>query len=392
MPTEEPIMHPSGRPDPPDVTNPGDATAGGALRGRRVCLLGPKIEHCDGLHAMLQSQVAAVSWIPDSHSFFREQQRPERSRLQRSLDLLRGTRDPAYLEHVLSLIDATRSEIMIAYWGTLPLSDITAIKRRRPSLKVVALLLCYPLATEPLGVARQKLTLRRAASFLDGVICPTIEMASYLDGNVFGSPSPSIGVVPPCWPQSFQPTQRTLSSRGQPNLIYVGRTDLSGATVHKADDIRPLMRGILDAGIELHHASSPETTDGHPCRKPFPPLGITELIGTMAGFDASLVAYNLAACRSEDRFDLTVPDRLLSSVAAGVPIAIPRRGYAAAKTYLNDYGAVIQFDTPHELMKLLSDRAHVRDLHDIAWRARRHYSAESHSQQLIAFLTSLVDT
>lgn len=86
---------------------------------------------------------------------------------------------------------------------------------------------------------------------------------------------------------------------------------------------------------------------------------------------------------------LTVPDRVLSSVAAGVPIAIPRRGYAASKTYLRDYGAVIEFDTPRDLKDRLSDRDELRALRERAWHARRGYVAEAHAGRLAQFLSAL---
>src|SRR5207247_7995455 len=117
-----------------------------------------------------------------------------------------------------------------------------------------------------------------------------------------------------------------------------------------------LMRAILDSGIDLHHCYSAETDDGHPRRKPFRPMSLPDLIQKMASFDASLIAYNTGACPRADRFELTIPDRLITSVAAGVPVAIPKQGYSAAKSYLKDYPAVIQFDSPDNLRKAISDR------------------------------------
>ena len=357
-----------------------------SLSDATVCLLGPEIEHRESLRAMLEGHVRRVHWICDSHGFARLRKHRRRGRLDRSLDLVLGTRDRDYLDHLLSEIDASETSIVVAYWGTLPLADVIALKRARPSIRIVAVMLCYPLSLEHWGILRQFAMLRRAASRLDGVICPTEEMVAYLGDRVFGGHAPPCGIVAPCWPASFQSPTRAPEAGDHPNLVYVGRTDLSGATVHEADDIRAQMRELLDAGIELHHVYSDETADGHPGRKTFSPRSIELLIAMMSGFDASLVAYNLDASRRTDRFDLTVPDRLLSSVAAGVPVAIPKRGYAASKRYLRDYGAVIEFDSAADLKSRLSDRNAVRELRDKAWAARHRYTAEAQGPDLAAFL------
>jgi hypothetical protein len=292
------------------------------------------------------------------------------------MDIAWGTRDPAYMRYVLDAIDASRAEVLVFYWGTLPLADIVAIKRARPALRTMLMLLCFPLALSPAGIARQHLVLRRCLPSIDALICPTAEMAAYLERLVLGRHRTLVGVVPPCWPDAVRPRQRAAAGRDRPNLVYVGRTDLSGKTVHGADDTRVLMRDLLDAGIELHHAYSPETEDGHPNRVHFKPLSNLQLMEGMAAFDASLVAYNLAACSRTDRFELTVPDRLISSVLAGTPVALPENGYAASRTYLRDHGAVLSFSSPRDLHRQLSDRGRMAELKDLAWDARHHFVAE----------------
>jgi hypothetical protein len=356
-----------------------------ALSDTSFCLLGPEIEHRDSLAEMLKDRAAGTHWVPDSHTFARQRE-IARGRFDRSLDSIFGTRDRVWLDHLLAEIDRHDSKIAIVYWGTIPLGDAIALKNARPGLRIVAMMLCFPLSLERWGILRQTSMLRRAASSLDGLLCPTAEMAGYIEDRVLGTRCPPIAIVAPCWPARYVPETRPQRLRERPNLVYIGRTDLSGATVHKADDIRPLMREILDAGIELHHGQSPETEDGHAFRKPFAPLPNDELIATMASFDASLIAYNLAACARTDRFELTVPDRLLSSVAAGVPIAIPRKGYAASRTYLRDYDAVFEFDAMGDLKAALSDRAAVRTMQDRAWDARRRFTAAAHGTELSEFL------
>ena len=106
--------------------------------------------------------------------------------------------------------------------------------------------------------------------------------------------------------------------------------------------------------------------------------------------DASLIAYNTQACARDDRFWLTIPDRLITTVAAGVPVAIPRQGYAAVKSYLANYPAVIEFDSAKELAAALSDRPQVARLRAAAWSARQNYDAARYGPTLARFLERLI--
>lgn len=367
---------------------PGSAVA---LDRVRACVIGPDIPHRQSLLVMLEALAISACSADDSHTF-RSRRGPDlRSRFVRGMDLAFGTRDQDYLDYVLAEIDRSSADVLIFYWGTLPLADIVAIKRLRPRLKTMLMLLCYPLSLSTAGIVRQWAVLQRAMPSIDALICPTAEMQDYLERNLLGGRRrPLIGVVAPCWPDSMCPSVRSEDIADQPNLVYVGRTDLSGRTVHKADDIRGLMHGVLDAGIELHHAYSPETDDGHPRRKQFKPLSVGDLMAVMSGFDASLVAYNTDACRRTDRFDLTVPDRLLSSVLAGVPIALPADGYAASRSYLCDYAAVLTFSSPEDLHRQLADREQISRLKDVAWKSRRRYVAERQAGALGGLVAAML--
>ena len=345
-------------------------------------------EHTDSLQAMLDGHVAGFGALPDSQSATKNR-RNWRSKFSRLRDQLWGTSDPGYLNSVLSTLDETQSKIVIGYWGTLPLPDLLAIKKARPDVKVVLLLLCYPLALSRGGILRQDFYLRRATQFLDGIVFPSDLTEGYVRGRVFRTGFPPSVVIPPCWPRSFQATGELRPTAASPSLIFVGRTDLSNPTATAADDVRPLMNSILDAGIDLHHARSPETDDGHPHRRHFSPLPMRELIDKIGEFDASLIAYNTQASARDDRFHLTIPDRLITSVAAGVPVAIPRHGYGAIKSYLRDY-PMLEFDTADELAQTLADRSLVVQLREAAWNSRSNYDAARYGPVLAQFLNRLL--
>ena len=356
---------------------------------QNVGILGPEIDHQRSLVAMLGSSAGNQTLIPDSNSYFQGRATGLTTRIERVVDQLWGTRNQDYLHYLCKLLDDAHTEAVVAYWGTNPLADLLALRLLRPHIKLVLMVLCYPLSLNYPGVARQQWMMRRAAKVLDGFIFPSIEMARFFEQTVFGKARPAYMILPPFWPKSFQAVERADSASNSPNLVFIGRTDLSHRTVHAGDDIRPLMRGLLDAGIELHHVRSDETNDGHPMRHPFEPVGQSHLIEMMGRYDASLIAYNTNVCARDDRFRLTVPDRLITSVAAGVPIAIPAQGYEASKNYLREYPAVFTFKSPQDLKQQLSDRAHVTALREAAWTARVRYHAEGQETRLRAFLAEV---
>ncbi|MDA0590614.1 MAG: hypothetical protein O2820_21610 [Planctomycetota bacterium] len=149
--------------------------SGNSALGRTVVtLLGTdtQCEHSGSLRAMLDGRVAGLASVTDSQSATKNW-KSWRLKFSRLRDQLWGTSDPDSLQSVLSVIDETQSKIVIGYWGTLPLPDLLAIKKARPNVKVVLLLLCYPLALTKGGILRQDFYLRRAARFLDGIVFPS---------------------------------------------------------------------------------------------------------------------------------------------------------------------------------------------------------------------------
>lgn len=355
-----------------------------------VSIMGPDIDHKHSLMAMLESNGVSCSWFPDSHSQLNGQPQTLFGKIQRSIDQLSYTHNKAFITDADHDIQRHQPKVLIAYWGTTPLADIIAVKRRHKDLKIMLMVLCYPVALTHFGVAKQNWMMRHAAPWIDVILVPNTEMAEYFrDSVVPRDARDKVAILPPGWPRRYQPTTPQAAVSERPNIVFVGRTDLSHHTVHVADDLRPLMHQILEAGIELHHVRSKETDDGHPLRRMFAPLKQTELLARMSAFDASLIAYNTDACQRPDRFALTVPDRLLSTVASGCPIAIPKKGYQGCKSYLANYPAVFEFEDAVHLYKLLSDRERVKEAKAAAWEYRTRYSSEAFGGQLISIINKL---
>ncbi len=353
-----------------------------------VTLLGPNIDHRRSLETMLGAD-RPVNWAPDSNSFLRGRDMGWWERMQHKVERLLGTRRPDYLAHVGQALQANNSQVVVAYWGTEPLADLVALRRLQPDVKLVLMVLCYPVALDAAGIQRQNWMMRRATRLLDGILFPNAAMRDHFLAESLMPRNLSHLILSPCWPVGFQFAGPQPEGLPDPNVVFIGRTDLSAATVHKADDLRPMMLDLLNAGIELHHGRSKETDDGHPLRRPFSPVAQDQLIERMACHDASLIAYNLEACQNDARFELTVPDRLLSSVAAGVPIAVPQQGYTGLKQYLAGHEALIEFESPQALLRQLKDRGRVREMRQAAWHARERFTAERHGPVLRAYIDSL---
>jgi hypothetical protein len=360
-----------------------------AMSNIAVALLGPDIEHKISLEAMLAGRVSKVTWIPDSSTFAVINKTQQSRRFSKMAEAIIGTRSQNYLDHALTIVDKNAVDTVIGYWGSIPFPDLIALKKKRPHLKIVIFLLCFPLSLNSLGIRKQLFGLNNVGRYLTGVIYPSTAMAKYVARNVKLPKDIKSVIVPPAWSEEFLEQITTDDSLEHPNLVFLGRTDLSGATIHPADDIRSIMCNLMDAGIHLNHAFSPETNDNHLNRHLFEPRPVRPLIHFASRFDASLIVYNLAHCGDASRFENTVPDRLLSSVAAGLPIALPEEGYAGCKEYLRDYGATFTYRSPDHLKTLLSDAQRVSELKSFAASNRHHYTAQNIGRDLSSFLQSL---
>jgi hypothetical protein len=86
-----------------------------------------------------------------------------------------------------------------------------------------------------------------------------------------------------------------------------------------------------------------------------------------------------------------VPDRLISSVAAGIPVAIPSTGYDACRSYLQEYEAAIEFKDCEELAAKLRDRESVSRLQEKARMNRARYTVERWAPAFHEFLGRVSD-
>lgn len=389
-------------PTPPGIRG-GEQTSGGIVAPPddflRMGYLGPRIDHCDNIVGLFDAAGSRLPVLVDSASWGVADQVPRAlawtptaavwRKAARLHSQLCGTHHAGYVQSLLEQIDREKPDCLLAYWGTWVLGDILAVKRHRPGVKVILNVLCHPFGLSRAKVAVQNWQFRRSAGCLDGIIASSQVMKSYLEREVLRGRDVPLLVWPPYYSERFFPATRLPACEAVPNVLFLGRMDWRRS--QPSDNVCPFIQQLLDHGIHVHHHDAPESSTPHPHRHLFRymPLAQAEVYATQC--DASLILYNLDACGRSDRFDVTVPDRLVASVAAGIPVAIPAHGYAACKEYLRDYGAVIEFTSAAGLARQLSDRPAMEQLRTLARVNSRKYIGERRLEPLLEFVRQVVE-
>jgi len=356
-----------------------------------IAYLGPPIQHRDSLCLAFRKIGIELTQVYDYLSWpGRNESQSQTSLAARSARIraqFLGTNDEQYLEQTLRILDEANVTHVLAFWGTRPLADIKALKRRRPHLKFILNVLCHPIGLTPLAVRLQHLVMGSVMKSLDGLVVSSLYMQKYFERNVPGSTKVPTLVLPPCWSEKYARKVSLEPADAKPNVIFLGRTDWSAG--QSSDNVSESLHSLMQEGIDVHYNRSPEseTNEEHAC--PFDGMDIDKLTNFAARFDASLIVYELANVQKSDRFDVTVPDRLITSVAAGIPIALPADGYTACKEYLQEYGAVIEYRSMAHLAEQLRDRTDVERLRRTAFEKAEGYRAEKLLPRLVSFLDEL---
>jgi hypothetical protein len=371
------------------------ASAGKTLS---IGYLGGRNDHLENVTRLLGSVGCPVTALPTSTSKEMHRKPPLPVRWKpastlwrkgmRVIGQLSGTRDSHYVRRVIELVDENELDCVVAYWSTEMLGDLMAIKKMRPQLKLILNLLCHPVGLTNTKVRLQNWHFRKTAGCLDGLIMPSTAMHDYLAKHVLARHNIPQLIWQPFYSQHFYPRRRREACTDSPNLLFLGRMDYYKA--QPSDDVRSFIDALLDAGTHVYHCEA-KGYQPRPNRHAFPYMTLPEAEEYATAFDASLILYNLDACQRTERFEVTVFDRLIASVTAGIPIAIPSRGYAASKEYLKEYEAVITFDSPEELAKKLADRAEIARLRALARQRSELYVGEKRLAPLMEFLQRVVN-
>lgn len=134
-----------------------------------IAYLGPADDHAHNIEILARSHGVRLVYLPDSVSWT-SAMGARASRAKRAFVQFSSTRDASYLQHTTGLIDREDISSIVAFWGTLPLPDLAALKRARPHVKLVLNLLCHPLGTTRPRILLQDHLLRRSTRHIDGLI------------------------------------------------------------------------------------------------------------------------------------------------------------------------------------------------------------------------------
>lgn len=359
----------------------------------RPAYLGAPNDHARSITAAFAGAGVKLAVLPDSLSWGVYGRKGHvagpGARLRRMRAQLQGTRDSAYLRMLVEAIDAQRINTILAFWSSALLADLAAIKHARPAVKLVLCCLCHPLSTTYAKVQLQHWQFRRLLGCLDGLLVPGRTMQQYLARHILRDrPLPTL-VWPPGYSEALLPKRRRPACDTTPNVLFLGRMDWYRA--QRSDDVRPTIDALLAAGVHVYHHQAEGITP-HPCRHTFEYKSLPEAVEYATAFDASLICYSTRVCQVADRFAVTVPDRLLASVLAGIPIALPRTGYAACQEYLQPYGAALEFTEPQELAATLRDRAAIAALRETAAEQAPQFTAERRLPALLTYLETLLSS
>jgi glycosyltransferase involved in cell wall biosynthesis len=308
-------------------------------------------------------------------------------KLHRASAQLFGRRDYSYSQAVMRAIDQHGIDCILAYWGTNCIADVITAKRLRPNTKVLLNVLCHPTALSLTKISVQNWLFRRSAGYFDGYIVSSHAMKEYLQKHVLRNRDVDMLIWPPYLSQHYHPSSRLTAAGNMPNVLFLGRMDWRKG--QPTDCVSSYMHQLMEHGVHVYHHRSPESPSDHPCGHTFEYRELAKAIEYATQFDVSLILYDLSACKRTDRFEVTVPDRLVASVAAGVPVAIPSHGYSACKEYLRDYRAIIEFDSIPHLAEQLRNRTRIRALQRLVQEHSANYLGEAHIGRLLSFIKAV---
>jgi hypothetical protein len=300
-----------------------------------------------------------------------------------------GIRNSEYNKYLLEFLDNSGVDCLLSYWGTNTIPDLISIKRIKPEIKIIHTVLCHPMGLTPFRIVFQNMYFRKSIRLIDGIIYNSKIMKNYFENNVlYGKKLPSI-IIPPYFTKRYFPDKRLASCKTIPNLVFLGRMDWWAG--QPTDNVLGELNALLESGIHVYHSDKTGNLPYCKNRHIFSPMNIFGLVNYATQFDASLIIYNMSACKKDDRFKVTIPDRVITSVNAGIPIAIPKTGYDACKEYLYDYKAVIEFDSPEDLKERLLDRQMVAEYRSIATENSIKYYEEDRCGIYLKFLKNILD-
>lgn len=310
----------------------------------------------------------------------------ERKKLKakRIVSQLIGSQNKDYQARLIEYFRTSSPKVIVAYWGSNVIGDVIKLKKYNPNVFVILNVLCHPMGLTTPTVKLQNMHMKYASRYFDGYIFSSKIMQKYFEDNqLFHSNKPSI-IIPPLMSKQVFPQKRLPDCVNIPNIVYLGRPDWWAG--QPSDNVNTILNNAIKSRIHVYspsHINDDIISDGY-CHT-FRSMKLELLSEFTTQFDASLIIYNTDVCGNIDRFKVTIPDRLIASVASGIPIAIPKFGYDACKEFLKMYQSVIEFESFDDLKNQLKDREALSKLKETAIKNSSNYTLEGYVDKFIAF-------
>jgi hypothetical protein len=298
-----------------------------------------------------------------------------------------GINSPAYTKELESFLDKNGINCILAYWGLNVFADIITIKKVRPKIKIVLNVLCHPMGQTPGKIFIQNKYFKCFLKYLDGIIYSSSTMSMYFKQHVIGKLDIPGLIQSPYLSKDYFCRVTAESYPDNPSLLYLGRRDWWNGDA--SDNLESFINDLMKMKIRVCYCSKETSDSNNKYACIFEPMPLIDLKSFGNKCYAALVCYNLTNCKDDTRFRMTIPDRLMASIAMGLPIAIPKKGYDAAKEFLRNWPGVIEFDSISDLYERLLDSKHINELNISCLRESPKFYAESHFNYLLSFLTGL---
>ena len=349
-----------------------------------IAYLGPRTIHNYFLRSSFRNLNINYIYIPDYITYLHDNMNIiGHSIISRVASQVHGVGNPQYLEHLRRILVDNNIDTIYAHWGTIPLPEIISIRKLKFNVKIFINVLCHPLGLDHLKVFSQNMVYRRAVQFCDGIVLPSQKMMDYFESKIFGKSKVDRLVFPPYFSSDFYPCDRISKCSYVPNLVFLGRTDWWAG--QPTDDVSVILDTLCKMNIHIYHSQSDNKFSDTKYIHIYNSKSFKDIVRYATQFNASLVTYNLEKCQCTARFEGTIPDRLITSVAAGIPVAIPSRGYDACREYLSEYEATVEFDSLNDLALKLSDRVAMESLSHRSVYNSKKYLLENKIRTLLNF-------
>lgn len=258
-----------------------------------------------------------------------------------------------------SVIDAVKKsvkestpDLIFTSWGRTPLPEMRYIKREFSDIPFVHDFRTYPVSRYKTTEYIENLINKEVIENMDGMIFTSETMKKYIE-NRFENKTKKAEYFSEYIPEKmfFRKNSIDLDIRS-PNIIFLG---------NRKRDLSDIFRKVLKKGIDLYACNKVidacSSIDTHRNIHTFSEFSTHDVesgkfSNFISNFDASILVYPNSY---SSRFRNTHPERLLWSIAGGLPILLPESKLKASEQYVLSNGIGITFKNIDGMSRKVKD-------------------------------------